>query len=185
MWGELGEERFFGCDGGKRDGVRWSQRGKCGRFGDRPPRLLFKEGLFKEGLQLRECSLQPASNCQRLSVSLSCREWFCLRFYFQGSLRGLRAQSVWPWHTDRQHSSRPAGKQAGWTSVKAGIATSLILLNTSACLFFHWHCSPVNIHACDPMDCSPPDSSVFGISQARTLEWVAISSSRRSSQPTQ
>ena len=27
---------------------------------------------------------------------------------------------------------------------------------------------------CDPMDCSPPDSSVHGISQARVLEWVAI-----------
>ena len=27
---------------------------------------------------------------------------------------------------------------------------------------------------CDPMDCSPPSSSVHGISQARTLEWVAI-----------
>ena len=26
---------------------------------------------------------------------------------------------------------------------------------------------------CDPMDCSPPDSSVHGILQARTLEWVA------------
>ena len=30
----------------------------------------------------------------------------------------------------------------------------------------------------DPMDCSPQSSSVHGISQARILEWVAISSSR-------
>ena len=36
---------------------------------------------------------------------------------------------------------------------------------------------------CDPMDCSPPGSSVHGISQARILEWVAISFSRESSQP--
>ena len=34
---------------------------------------------------------------------------------------------------------------------------------------------------CSPMDCSLPDSSVHGISQARVLEWVAISSFRRSS----
>ena len=34
---------------------------------------------------------------------------------------------------------------------------------------------------CDPMDCSPSGSSVHGISQARILEWVAISSSRGSS----
>ena len=31
---------------------------------------------------------------------------------------------------------------------------------------------------CSPMDCSPPGCSVHGISQARTLEWVAISFSR-------
>ena len=33
------------------------------------------------------------------------------------------------------------------------------------------------------MDCSPPGSSVHGISQARLLEWVAISFSRGSSRP--
>ena len=32
------------------------------------------------------------------------------------------------------------------------------------------------------MDCRPPGSSVHGISQARLLEWVAISFSRESSQ---
>ena len=32
---------------------------------------------------------------------------------------------------------------------------------------------------CHPMDCSPPGFSVNGISQARILEWVAISFSRR------
>ena len=31
---------------------------------------------------------------------------------------------------------------------------------------------------CDPMDCSPPGSSVCGILQARILEWVAIPFSR-------
>ena len=37
---------------------------------------------------------------------------------------------------------------------------------------------------CDPMDCSLSGSSVLGIFQARTLEWVAtISSSRGSSRP--
>ena len=36
---------------------------------------------------------------------------------------------------------------------------------------------------CDPMDCSPPDSSVHGILQTRILEWVTIPFSRGSSQP--
>ena len=35
----------------------------------------------------------------------------------------------------------------------------------------------------NPMDCSPLDSSVHGIFQARILEWVVISSSRGSSWP--
>ena len=35
---------------------------------------------------------------------------------------------------------------------------------------------------CDPMDCSLPGSFVYGIPQARVLEWVAISFSRGSSQ---
>ena len=36
---------------------------------------------------------------------------------------------------------------------------------------------------CDPMDCSPPGSSVQEISQARILEWVAIPFSRGASWP--
>ena len=36
---------------------------------------------------------------------------------------------------------------------------------------------------CDPMDCSPPGSSVHEIFQARILQWVAISYSRGSSWP--
>ena len=32
---------------------------------------------------------------------------------------------------------------------------------------------------CDPMDCNLPGTSVHGILQARTLEWVAISFSKR------
>ena len=36
---------------------------------------------------------------------------------------------------------------------------------------------------CDPVDCSPPGSSVHGLLQARTLERVAMPSSRASSRP--
>ena len=35
----------------------------------------------------------------------------------------------------------------------------------------------------DPMDCSPPGSSVHGTLQARILEWVAIAFSGGSSRP--
>ena len=36
---------------------------------------------------------------------------------------------------------------------------------------------------CNPMDCSLPGSSVRGILQARTLEWIAMPFSRGSSRP--
>ena len=39
------------------------------------------------------------------------------------------------------------------------------------------------VQVCDPVDYSLPGSSVHGILQARTLEWVAMPSSRGSSQP--
>ena len=34
---------------------------------------------------------------------------------------------------------------------------------------------------CNPMDCTPPDSSVHGILQAGILKWAAVPSSRVSS----
>ena len=39
------------------------------------------------------------------------------------------------------------------------------------------------VRLCNPMDCTLPDSSVHWIFQVKILDWVAISSSRGSSQP--
>ena len=43
-------------------------------------------------------------------------------------------------------------------------------------------CALIHVWLCNPMDYSPPGSSVHGTFQARTLEWLAISSSRGFSQ---
>ena len=68
------------------------------------------------------------------------------------------------------------------------------LVSNSCHIFFPWehyvciytcalsHFSHVWLF-CDPMDCSPPDSSVHGILQARILEWISMPSSRGSSRP--
>ena len=48
-----------------------------------------------------------------------------------------------------------------------------------ACVLSHFRC----VQPCDPMDCSPPGSSIHEILQARIPEWVAMPSSRGSSQP--
>ena len=37
------------------------------------------------------------------------------------------------------------------------------------------------VRLCDPVDCSPPGSSVHGVLLARVLEWVALSRSQMSS----
>ena len=50
-----------------------------------------------------------------------------------------------------------------WFAVQMGVRAKLLQL---------W------LTLCDPMDCSPPGSSIQRILQARTLEWVAISSYR-------
>ena len=58
--------------------------------------------------------------------------------------------------------------------------------SSSKILFYYCCCCLVTqscLTLCEPMNCSPPASSVHGILQARILEWVALSFSRGSSQP--
>ena len=50
----------------------------------------------------------------------------------------------------------------------------------STCMWLFTQLCPI---LCDAMDCSLPGSSVHRILQARILEWVAMPSSRGSSQP--
>ena len=59
------------------------------------------------------------------------------------------------------------------------------VLNSSVYSLYCVHAKspPSCVILCDPMDCSPPGSSVHGIHQARILEWVAMYSSRGSSRP--
>jgi len=60
---------------------------------------------------------------------------------------------------------------------------SLALPCHSFCLFFFSVCAQSCQTLCDPVDYSPPSSSIHGILQARILEQVATSSSNRSSRP--
>ena len=60
------------------------------------------------------------------------------------------------------------------------MSVSLLLLCKSVCVCSVAQSCPT---LCNPMDYSPPSSSVRGIFQARMLEWVAIFSSQGSSKP--
>ena len=44
-----------------------------------------------------------------------------------------------------------------------------------------FHCFPIYLTLCNPMDCSLLGTSVYGILQARILEYIAMASSRGSS----
>ena len=71
-------------------------------------------------------------------------------------------------------------KARSWFSLQVlskGIAQSILCI--CECVLVGESCPTL----WDPMDCSPPGSSVHGILQARIPEWVAIPFSRRSSQP--
>ena len=66
-----------------------------------------------------------------------------------------------------------AGEGEGVTNGESGGGTYRLRASMEyLCLTLH-----------NPMDCSPPGSSVRGILLARILEWVAMPSSRGSSQP--
>ena len=65
--------------------------------------------------------------------------------------------------------------QVPWPPVQAGSPWPFIYIYICKLLS--------RVQLCDPMDCSPPGSSVHRISQARILDWVAISFSRGSSRP--
>ena len=64
--------------------------------------------------------------------------------------------------------------------VLTGLAPEFLFLQVWGCVCM---CSVVSDSFCDPLDCSPPGSSVHVIFQARILEWVSISSPRGSYQP--
>ena len=63
----------------------------------------------------------------------------------------------------------------------------LLYLCVCVCVCVCVHAQALSLQSCptvfDSLDCSPPGSSVHGISQARMLEWVAMPPSRGSSQP--
>ena len=62
------------------------------------------------------------------------------------------------------------------------IPGTILSVSRTLCVLYVW-VAQLCPTLCDPMDCSPPGSSVHGISQAKILEWVAIPFSRGSSWP--
>ena len=72
------------------------------------------------------------------------------------------------------------GQESTFCTSFPGDSQVFASLRTCCCVCVCVHACSVTqlfLTLCDPMDCSPPGSSVHGILQARVLEWVAVSSS--------
>ena len=83
-------------------------------------------------------------------------------------LQGHRRGVLWSWPS------------AIW--VRASVVDSVILCGLF-CVHAKLPQSCLKLSLCDPTGCSPPGSSAHRISQARTLDWVAIFFPRGSSRP--
>ena len=135
------------------------------------------------------CWAKSFQSCPTLGNPLDCR-------VRGSSVHGLIQARILAWAAIS--SSKGSSWPRGWTCVShmsclAGrfFTTSAPFLSSGRCssaiAFYHPCMLAKLLQLCptlwDPMDNSPPGSSVHGILQARTLEWVATSSSRGSSWP--
>ena len=125
----------------------------------------------------------------------------CFRFKSESEVAQLCPTLCDPMHYSPPGSSVQGTLQArilGWVDMPSSRGSSQSRDQTYVSLL-HWQAGSLPLAPprkpqmsevaqssptlCNPVDCSPPGSSVHGILQARILEWVAISFSRGSSQP--
>ena len=110
-----------------------------------------------------------AELCTELSALYST---FLLVIYFTHAAAARLLQSCL---TLRPHRWQPTRLLCPWDSPgkNTGVGCHFLL----QCM--HWMLSPFSrVRLCDPLNSSPPVSSVHRILQARILEWVAISVSQ-------
>ena len=92
-----------------------------------------------------------------------------------------------PWSVTLSLGSTLLGRSQG---AESQMPQTLLTIGIWVKVDFHltWMCVRAKsllscLTLCNPMDCSLPGSSVRGILQARTLEWVAVTFSKGSSPP--
>ena len=110
------------------------------------------------------------------------RKWHPTPVLLPGKFHGQRSLVVYsPWGRKELDTTEwfhflsfpsPLGLKNTGLTLFLTITCMCMCCGSQSCLTLH-----------DPMDCSPPGSSVHGILQARILEWVAMPSFRGSSSP--
>ena len=113
----------------------------------------------------------------------SCLENSVDRRAWRATVHGVTKSQTWPsvctTHTyTHTHHLTASFERAGIISVL------LIILFLGSGTFLHasWHIIVKVAQSCSTL-CDPMDYTVYGILQARILEWVAVPFSRESSQP--
>ena len=130
-----------------------------------------------------------------------CKSW---KHWIKSKILTTSSMRLYNFSSDTQNSKRWIEKwyyhhsNAWIRKVKVREVMWLVQGHASQCCGLNLHPDPLTtflvLHGsgvwaqlcptlCDPMNCSLPGSSVLGIFQARILEWVAISFSRRFSWP--
>ena len=136
-------------------------------------------GIRKSNRDLMLCTCAQSLSCVQLCDPMDCSlSGFSVHEILQArilewadisSFRGSSWPRDWTWASYVSCMGRPI--LCHWTSWEIG-PTAMKVLFTQSCPTL-----------CDPMDCSPPDSSVYGILQAGILKWITIPFSRGSSPP--
>ena len=99
------------------------------------------------------------------------KKWhFSLHVSLKHNIHNTTLKMLTHWENNNQYYQKEKSK-------KEVDAKMIQILELVVC------CAVLNPTLCDPLDCSPPGSSVHGILQARILQWVAMPSSKGSFQP--
>ena len=138
-------------------------------------------------MSLQGCLMRHRSKGQNTPISLFCPlVSHCLPLAKSCQCRGLEnaSYSCQPLCGKDQSRRSKDLKAAVRTGSGSFISSQRSSLSLRMCMYV---CCAKLLQSCpslcDPMDCSPPGSTVHGILQVRILEWVAMPSSRRSSSP--
>ena len=106
-------------------------------------------------------------------------KWYRLT-YLQSINRDTDIENTQMGNTQREHRECMGTRRGAGGGMNGEVGIDIYTL---LCIRWGEVRSLSRVRLCNPMDCSPPGSSVHGILQARILEWVSVSFFKGPSRP--